>query len=122
MKTFLVVDDDADTRKLLSAILAERGDEILQALDGDSALRIARLKPPDVVLLDVMMPGLDGVEVCRALKTDPRTRHAAVVVITADHEKCVRDRALGAGADAFVTKPFSPLDLLDEIERRTGGR
>lgn len=122
MKTVLIVDDEASVRKLLAATLTQRGHRTLQAVDGTDALRLARCEHPDVILLDVLMPDIDGIDVCRALKADPRTRRSVVVVLTAEHGKRLEEEAKAAGAALIITKPFSPLALLDLVERLLAGR
>jgi CheY-like chemotaxis protein len=111
----LVVDDDPLVRNLLSAVLHDASFDLDEAVDGHDALAIAAVRPPDVVVLDVMMPGLDGFDVCRALRADPAFAATRIVVLTAKSTPSTRDDAYRAGADAFFTKPFSPLDLIDTV-------
>ncbi|HET6750449.1 MAG TPA: response regulator [Actinomycetes bacterium] len=91
--------------------------EILEAADGLEALEVARGESPRLVLLDIMMPRLDGLEVCRQLKSDPETNDIVVVMLTAQAQDRDRDQGLAAGADDYFTKPFSPLALLNMVER-----
>src|SRR4029453_16473689 len=91
--------------------------EILEAADGVEALEVARGEAPRLVLLDIMMPRLDGLEVCRQLKADPDTSDIVVVMLTAQAQERDRDQGLAAGADDYFTKPFSPLALLNMVER-----
>jgi CheY-like chemotaxis protein len=111
----LVVDDDPLVRNLLTAVLHDASFDLDEAVDGKDALAIAAVRPPDVVVLDVMMPGLDGYEVCRALRADPSFNATRIVVLTAKSSPSARDDAYRAGADAFFTKPFSPLDLIETV-------
>lgn len=111
----LIVDDDALLRELLRAVLQDGGFIIDEASDGETALRLATADPPDVVVLDVMMPGMNGFEVCRALRADPATDGAHVIMLTARDAPSDRDEGQAAGADVFFTKPFSPLDLLEAV-------
>jgi CheY-like chemotaxis protein len=111
----LVVDDDPLVRNLLTAVLHDANFDLEEAVDGRDALAIAATRPPDVVVLDVMMPGLDGFEVCRTLRADPSFENTRIVVLTAKSTPTARDDAFRAGADAFFTKPFSPLDLIDTV-------
>ncbi len=113
--TVLIADDDAGLRRLLSATLANPDFALLLAADGLEALRLAREHLPDVVVLDVVMPGLNGFDVCEALKADPQTSHARVILLTALQGPQERARGQQAGADAFLTKPFSPVELLDKL-------
>jgi two-component system cell cycle response regulator len=111
----LVVDDIAVNVKLLEAKLLVEYYEVVTASDGPSALKAAKEHAPDIVLLDVMMPGMDGYEVCRRLKADPETAHLPVVMVTALNE--VRDRVQGleSGADDFLTKPVNDVALFARI-------
>jgi two-component system phosphate regulon response regulator PhoB len=107
----LVVDDDEMIRRLIRAVLEADEFEVAEARDGQSALRLATETKPAVVVLDVMMPGLDGVEVCRRLDHD----EVKVVILTARDDPALESEAKAAGADAFITKPFSPIELLDVV-------
>src|SRR5438132_10527022 len=111
-KTVLVVDDEEMMRELLQATLRSAPYRVLSACDGDEALAVARTHRPDVVLLDVMMPKRDGLEVCRLLKADPETDAIAVIMLSAQAQPEDRAAAAAAGADGYVTKPFRAFDLL----------
>jgi putative two-component system response regulator len=108
----LVVDDVAANRDLIDGLLEGRGYDVRQARDGAEALAIVRASQPDVVLLDIDMPVMDGISVCRAIKDDPITRLIPVVLITAASDRETRIRGLEAGADDFLTKPFDGTELL----------
>jgi two-component system cell cycle response regulator len=108
----LIVDDVAANLRLLEARLSAEYYQVATAQDGQEALRLARSWQPDLVLLDVMMPGLDGFETCRALKRDPMTQHIAVVMVTSLDQGAERVRGLEAGADDFLTKPVDFTTLL----------
>ena len=112
----LVVDDQQRVRRLVAATLGEARWELFFASDGLRALQLAREVRPDIVLLDINMPGLDGFEVCRQLKTDPTTRHVAVVLLTARRDPESQIRGNLAGADAYFVKPFSPLALVSKLQ------
>ena len=115
MPKILVVDDVLDNVKLLAYELSDHGYEVVTAADGPAALRRARETAPDVILLDVMMPGMDGIEVCRRLKADPELRPIPVVMVSArELEDDVVD-GLDAGAHDYVTKPFNPRILLARV-------
>ena len=107
----LVVDDDEMIRRLVRAVLEADEFEVAEARDGKMALQLASERQPAVVVLDVMMPGIDGVEVCRRLDHD----QVKVVVLTARDDPKLESEAKAAGADAFMTKPFSPVELLDLV-------
>lgn len=117
----LVVDDDPLVRNLLNAVLGASGFELEEAADGLEALRAAAKRVPDVVVLDVMMPGISGYDVCRTLRNDRRFDKTRIVMLTARASVRDREEGLQAGADAFFTKPFSPLDLIDTVTGVTGG-
>ena len=117
MKKILVVDDEDGILELLDATLREGAQhEILLARDGDEALRIARQEKPDLLFLDVLMPGLDGYEICRVLREDANTAHIKIIVLTALAQESDHREALEAGADDYITKPFSPTVLLDKVD------
>jgi CheY-like chemotaxis protein len=111
----LIAEDDDSLRALMRLSLDVGGLEFAEAGDGLSALEIARRTPPDVVLLDWMMPGLSGLELCRALRSDPLTAGALIVMVTARVLAADRELAFAAGADHYVGKPFSPVALLDTV-------
>ena len=111
----LLADDDAALRRLIRATLGSDDFELLQAIDGEQALAMARRDHPALVLLDVTMPRLDGFEVCRRLKSDATTSDIKVVMLTARGGDVDRLVARQAGADEYFSKPFSPVQLLDRI-------
>ncbi|MBI4289392.1 MAG: response regulator [Chloroflexi bacterium] len=116
-RKILLADDEEPVRALLAATLnGGSGYKVLEARDGIEALEVARVERPDLVLLDVMMPGMDGLEVCRCLKADPETDGIAVIILTAMAQDADRARALEAGANGYLTKPFSPSALLAKLE------
>jgi two-component system alkaline phosphatase synthesis response regulator PhoP len=107
----LVIDDEAPIRLLCRVNLEAEGIEVLEASDGPKGLDLARAEQPDVVLLDVMMPGLDGWRVAEELLADARTRGIPIIFLTARAEFRDRARGLDIGGVDYVTKPFNPLDL-----------
>jgi CheY-like chemotaxis protein len=111
----LIADDDDSLRTLIRFSVDVGGPIIEEASNGTSALAMARANPPDVALLDWMMPGMSGIEVCRELRADPLTASALIVIVTARVLASDRDEALAAGADHFVPKPFSPVALLELV-------
>ena len=116
----LVVDDEPSIRETIGFILEMEGFAVATAEDGEQALaRVAALHPP-VVVLDAMMPRRDGFDVCRTIKADPGLAGVHVVMLTAMGQKADRERALAAGADHFMTKPFDEEELLALLRRLTG--
>ncbi len=112
----LVVDDDELTLEILRTILDLEEFEVITAVDGESALAVIEDGPlPDVVVCDVMMPGIDGFEVCRRIKSAEHSADLPVVLLTAKDLDEDRQNGFDAGCDAYLTKPFSPLALIDEL-------
>ena len=111
----LVVDDIETNRRLLEARLSAEYFEVVEAEDGLSAIEAARTHEPDLILLDIMMPGLDGFETCRRLKVDPALRHIPVVMVTALDQREHRIKGLEAGADEFLTKPVDDVALFARV-------
>ena len=111
MASILVVDDEPVVRALLRAALAPAGSRVVEAVDGSEALEVAWREQPDVVLLDVGLPKLNGLDVCRALKTNPAAPR--VLLITGNAEL---ERIGDCGADGIVTKPFHPAELLELVQ------
>jgi len=115
-KTILVVDDEEHVVKLLSMNLTSRGYGCLYAYTGEEGLEQARLHYPDLIILDVMLPGIDGIEVCRLLKSDPRTQLIPVLMLSAKSEGIDKIHGLEGGADDYITKPFSLTELFLRVE------
>ena len=117
MKTILIVDDKAEVRELVEVTLRVGDYRILQADNGDQAVEIAQAERPDLMLLDVMMPGgMDGFEVCERLKSDPATQGITIIMLTAKGQQVDKERGSQVKADGYYTKPFSPLELLQKVE------
>lgn len=111
MPTILVVDDEPPILELVRYTLEDEQIRVLEASDGAQALEAALAARPDLILLDVQMPRLDGLEVCRRLRADPSLAGTRIVMLTAAGQDADRARGLAAGADEYLTKPFSPLAL-----------
>lgn len=111
----LLADDDPGLRRLVGTTLGSDDFDLLQAADGGEALEVARRERPDLILLDVNMPRLNGFEVCRQLKSDPATAGIKVVMLTARANESDRVQGREAGADEYFVKPFSPVQLLDKV-------
>jgi len=117
-QSVLVVDDDPFIRKLIATTLEDVAEvDLHEAADGLEAIEVARAEQPTLVFLDVDMPALDGIDACRRMREDPTTKRSTIVMLTAAHGDSVERRAEEAGADLFLTKPFSPLDLLRLVDR-----
>jgi len=111
MGSVLIVDDIAGNARLVESLLAPDGHAVRTAGDGAEALRLVHAEPPDLILMDVMMPHVDGFEACQAIKRDPQTRLIPVVLVTALDDTASRIRGIEAGADDFVQKPFNGPEL-----------
>ena len=122
--TILIVDDDPLIRKLITTTLEDiAGFRLREASNGEEAIEAAVEERPEIVFLDYHMPRLNGVETCRRLRSDPVTAGATIVMLTGMSDGSSQERAVAAGADLFLTKPFSPLRLLrlvDAIGARGG--
>ena len=121
MGRVLVVDDEPDVLLLCRLNLEQRGHQVLEAPNGDVALERAHEGALDLVVLDLMLPGIDGYEVLRSLREDEATAEIPVVVLTAKSLQADRDRSRELGAAAFLTKPFLPEELCDMVDRVLGG-
>jgi len=109
--TILIVDDCPVALELLKTNLSSESYRLVAVADGAQALRTARELLPDLILLDVMMPEMDGYEVCRRLRADPLLAEAPIIMVTALEDRASRIRGLDVGADDFITKPYDPLEL-----------
>ena len=117
-RTILIVDDDESIRRLIATTLEDvSGYRMSEAGDGEEAVSRARAVQPSIVFLDIDMPRLNGIETCRRLKSEPVTADATVVMLTGDSDQEAELEARRAGADLFLTKPFSPLHLLRLVDR-----
>jgi DNA-binding response OmpR family regulator len=122
-KRILIVDDEPSIVISLEYLMTRAGHEVAVAPDGEAALQAIAARPPDLVILDVMLPRLNGFEVCRRLRADPGLRALKILMLTAKGRDTEIAKGLGLGADAYVTKPFSTRDLVarvDELFRAAG--
>lgn len=118
MKKILIVDDHPETVRLLEVILRGEGRQLYRADNGDRALELARKIKPDLMLLDVMMPGtIDGFQVARSLKEDPESRSIRIIIMTAKTQERDREEAFDSGADEYLAKPFDVLKLKTVVEK-----
>jgi len=116
----LVADDEHNIRNILDFSLHAEGFLVLSAGDGEEAFQMAVESAPNLIILDVMMPGQGGVETCRALKADRRTLRIPVILLSALAGREDRDAGREAGADAYITKPFSPQKVIDAVQDLLG--
>jgi phosphate regulon transcriptional regulator PhoB len=115
-RRILVVEDEEDIRKLVCYNLEQEGFTLLEAADGEQALALARKRQPHLVILDLMLPGMNGLEVCRVLRADERTAKLPVLMLTARATEVDKVLGLEMGADDYVTKPFSPRELVARVK------
>jgi len=122
MKTVLVVDDDPDIRELITWKLSQAGYTTVSAADGQEGLDATTIAdgssavPPDLVLLDWMMPKMTGIEVCKAMRENPDTAAMPVILLTAKAQEAEIERGFAAGVDDYIVKPFSPREMLSRVE------
>lgn len=119
-KPILLVDNNPDTLKILTVILQGEGYAIDTAVDGEAALTRISEAPPQMILLDIMLPKLNGIDVCRKLKKDTATRHIPVIIMTAKSNDEAKMGVVSAGADSYLLKPFDPVDLVKQVKKFFG--
>jgi DNA-binding response OmpR family regulator len=112
----LIADDDPDIRDLVAFKLEQAGHDVTTVDNGLAALSAAQERPPDLVVLDVMMPGMSGIDVCRQLRGEPATAALPIILLTARAQEGDVEVGFGAGADDYVVKPFSPRELVSRVE------
>ncbi len=112
----LAVEDEEDIQELIAYNLRKDGYEVTSVVSGEDALKKARAKPPGLVLLDLMLPGIDGLEVCKILRNDPKTSHIPIIMLTAKGEEADIVTGLELGADDYIVKPFSPRVLIARMK------
>lgn len=115
-ETILIVEDEKDIVKMLEYNLKKEGFKTLSALDGEDALDLAARQHPDLILLDLMLPGMDGLEACKNLKAEAKTASIPVIMLTAKSQEADKIVGLELGADDYMTKPFSPRELIARIK------
>jgi DNA-binding response OmpR family regulator len=116
----LVVDDEIYIVHILDFSLGMEGYEVITALDGEQALEKLKTEKPDLIVLDIMMPKLDGYEVCKSIKSSPDTRHIPVILLSAKGRNVDQKLGFDVGADDYITKPFSPRKLVERINQLLG--
>ncbi len=117
MRTVLIADDEPSMRLLVSVTIDSEHYDVVEATNGDEAWRLMNELRPSVALLDVQMPGYTGLELAAAIKGDPRLRDTMVILLTSKAQEAEIQAGLAAGADRYLTKPFSPLELLNVVEQ-----
>lgn len=115
-KKILIADDNENIKDALSYLLEDEGYEILLAKDGEDALQKVREFRPHMLLLDIMMPRINGYEVCRAIKNDPEMKNIYVIMLTARGQAIEQERGKEVGADEYIIKPFNPIEILSKIK------
>jgi CheY-like chemotaxis protein len=115
-KTILIVEDESKNMKLLRDLLQRFGYEILEASDGEQGVKLAGEKIPNLILMDIMMPKMDGLEATRIIKADIKTKHIPVIALTSFAMKGDRERTIDAGCDGYIAKPIDILEVLKTIE------
>lgn len=120
MPKVLIADDQEGIRAVIRLTLDSGHFDILEAADGAAAIEVARTERPDMLFLDWSMPGPSGLEVCRTLRDDPRTSGTKIVMVTGRTGEEEQAAGFAAGVDDYITKPFSPLDLLDKVSEVLG--
>ncbi len=116
MSTVLIVDDSSTLREMLSALLTKSGIHVIQACDGLEAKEKIQAKHPDLVVLDIIMPRMNGYDLCRWLKNDPGARNIPVVMCSSKQQEFDRYWGMKQGADAYISKPFHPEDMLETVK------
>lgn len=119
-KKILLVDDEPDIISMLKLRLEASGYDVITAVDGNIAYDKARSELPDLVILDLMLPGMDGYQVCRLLKFNEKYRHIPIIMLTAKSQKDDKDWGQKVGADFYLTKPFDAVELLNKIKELLG--
>jgi DNA-binding response OmpR family regulator len=115
-KKILIADDNENIRDALTYLLEDEGYSLSMAKDGSDALKKAREFLPDILFLDIMMPEMNGYEVCRVIKNDPRLKKIYIIMLTAKGQVAEQERGKEVGADEYIVKPFSPMEILSKIK------
>lgn len=116
MATILVIDDSLTEREYLKEILESTGFQVLTAINGEQALNTLKTNQPDIIFLDIVMPQMNGYEVCRKIKENPKTKSVPIIICSAKSEEFDRYWGMKQGADAYITKPFRPKELLQTMK------
>jgi twitching motility two-component system response regulator PilH len=122
MSTILIVEDSIVQREMMTDLLKASGLEVTHASDGAEALEAIHKPPPDLVVLDIVMPRMNGYELCRRLKSDPKTQNVPVVMCSSKGEEFDRYWGMKQGADAYIAKPFQPIELVGTVKQLLRGQ
>jgi len=118
MKKILIVDDQPEVRELVQITLLAEDYKVIMADNGEKAIETAKSEKPHLIIMDVMMPGdIDGLEATRRIKSDPHTGKCKIIILSAKGQESDRKKGLDAGADDYLVKPFSPLELIKKVEK-----
>jgi len=115
-KKILIADDNQNIRDALTYLLEDEGYDLLLAKDGAEALRKVKDLRPDILFLDIMMPEINGYDVCRTIKADPQLKDTYIIMLTAKGQVAEQERGKDAGANEYIVKPFSPMELLAKVK------
>ncbi len=117
MKKILVVDDQLEVRELVGVTLKSDDYQVIQVESGEKAVEVARAENPDLIIMDIMMPGgMDGLEATHIIKNDPETKDCKIIILSAKGQEIDKEKGAVAGADDYFVKPFSPLELIKKVE------
>ncbi|MEO1591475.1 MAG: response regulator [Cyanobacteria bacterium J06632_22] len=122
MTTVLIVDDSSTLREMISGLLIKAGMTVLEATDGVEAKDKITANPPDLVILDIVMPNMNGYELCRWVKSNPETQEVPVVICSSKNEDFDRYWGMKQGADAYIAKPFRPVEMVETVKHLLRGR
>ena len=115
-KKILIADDNENIRDALTYLLEDEGYELVLAKDGADTLRKVRERKPDILFLDIMMPEINGYDVCRTIKTDPLLKNTYIIMLTAKGQVAEQERGKDVGANEYIVKPFSPMEILAKVK------
>jgi len=119
-KRILIVEDTDDNRQILRDLLSSAGFDLIEAIDGESGIAMAQAHKPDLILMDIQLPVMDGYEATRRIKADPALSHIPVIAVTSFALSGAEEKTRAAGCDAYVAKPFSPRQLLSKVRELIG--
>lgn len=122
MSTVLIVDDSSTLREMIAGLLINAGMTVIEAKDGLEAKKMIESNPPDLVVLDIVMPNMNGYELCRWIKNTPATQTMPVVICSSKSEEFDRYWGMKQGADAYIAKPFRPNDMVDTVKQLLRGK